>query len=159
MFFTLLLCCYTGSSISGSDTPELFLCALASAEASEWVGSMAREGNGFQPDSVVMQIESDQELAVEPGEMTLDDFDGGYRAEFPESRWTWRLPGGRIGSVTGLSVVEWRPGGYRWVTVPIFTEKGAEVGPREKLCMGVVSMAAVLLITVVAVWYAKRRYG
>jgi (2Fe-2S) ferredoxin len=33
------------------------------------------------------------------------------------------------------------------------------VGPREKLCMGVISMVAVLLVSVFGVWYAKRRFG
>ena len=155
----LLLCAFTVSSLMESDTPNLFLEALASASAEEWVASMALEGNSFDPDSVTGRIEAFQQLSVDPGARVLEDFEGGYRAVFSESRWTWRLPGGRIGSVTGQSVVEWRPGGYRWVTVPVFTEKGAEVGTREKLCMGAVSMAAVLLVSAFAVWYAKRRYS
>ncbi|HPF32656.1 MAG TPA: hypothetical protein P5207_05460 [Candidatus Sabulitectum sp.] len=133
--------------------------ALADASPEEWVGSMAAEANQHQPDSVFAAIEGLQELSVDPGPRELIDFDGGYNAVFPESRWTWRLPGGRIGSITGESVVEWRPGGYRWVTVPIFQGGGAEVGPREKLCMGVISMVAVLLVSVFGVWYAKRRFG
>ncbi len=159
LIFTLLFCAFAVSSLTESDTPDIFLEALASASADEWVEFMAYEGNTFDPDSVVFTIESFQDLSVDPGERVLEDFDGGYRTLFPESRWTWRLPGGRIGSVTGMSVVEWRPGGYRWVTVPVLTEKGAEVGPREKLCMGVTAMAAVLLVTVIGIWYAKRRFG
>ena len=159
LIFTLLFCTFTVSSLMESDSPDLFLEALASASADEWVESMASGDNTFDPDSVVIAIEALQDLSVDPGERVLEDFEGGYHAVFSESKWTWRLPGGRIGSVTGLSVVEWRPGGYRWVTVPVLTEKGAEVGPREKLCMGVVSMAAVLLVTVFGVWYAKRRFG
>ncbi len=120
---------------------------------------MALQGNPHPPDSVTAVIGAFQELSVEPGPRELTDFDGGYRAIFSESRWTWRLPRGRIGSVTGESVVEWRPGGYRWVTVPLFQGGGAEVGPRETLCMGVIAMGAVMLVTIVAVWYAKRRFG
>jgi hypothetical protein len=120
---------------------------------------MALQGNPHQPDSVAAAVSAFQELSVETGSRELTDFDGGYRAVFSESRWTWRLPGGRIGSITGESVVEWRPGGYRWVTVPVFQGGGAEVGPRETLCMGATAMGAVMLVAIVAVWYAKRRFG
>lgn len=158
LLLTLLWICI-GSPLTESDTPRLFLETLASAPPSEWVESMAYGTNSLNPDSVTRQIESYQELSVDPGDRVLEDFDGGYRAIFNTSRWTWRLPGGRIGSVAGTSVVEWRPGGYRWVTVPLFTEKGAEVGTREKLCMGVIAMVSVMLVLVFAIWYAKRRYG
>lgn len=120
---------------------------------------MALEGNPFPRDSVIMVIESLQDLSVEPGSMVLEDIEGGYQALFSSSRWTWRLSGGRIVSVTGLSVVEWHPGGYRWVSVPVFTGEGAEVGPREKLCVGVITMASIFLVMVFAIWYAKRRFG
>lgn len=143
----------------GSDTPTLFLEALAGASSEEWVESMVLRDTGMEPESIRTVIDGMDQLSVEPGERILEDLEGGYRAVFPESRWTWRLPGGRIGSVTGESVVEWRPGGYRWATVPLFTEEAAEIGTRERLCMGAVAMMAVLLVTVFVIWYVKRKYG
>ncbi len=146
-------------SVMDADTPDLFLEALASASAEEWIESMVLTEDSLSEDSIRVTIVSFQELSVEPGIRILEDFDGGYRAVFSESRWTWRLPQGRIGSVTGESVVEWRPGGYRWATVPLFTEKGTTVGPKETLCLGVIAMSAVILVGIVAIWYVKRRYS
>lgn len=146
-------------SIMDADTPELFLAALATASPEEWVQSMVLMESTLSEDSIRDTVNSFLSLSVEPGIRILEDFDGGYRAVFSESRWTWRLPEGRIGSVVGESVVEWRPGGYRWQTVPVFTEKGSTVGPKESLCVGVMATGAVILVGIVAVWYAKRRYS
>ena len=106
-----------------------------------------------------VRIESLRSLSVEPGERILEDIEDGYRVIFPESRWTWRMEGGRIGSVRGESVVEWRPGGYNWTAIPVFSEEGASIGRKESLCMGATMMAAIGLVGVIAIWYAKRRYS
>ncbi|PIE52974.1 hypothetical protein CSA37_03425 [Candidatus Fermentibacteria bacterium] len=160
MFDTVLTALViVSSSVIEADTPELFLHGLADATAEEWVESAAFEGNDMHPDSIRITIEGFRDLSVEPGERVLEDFDGGYRAIFTESRWIWRLDQGRIGSVTGETVVEWRPGGYRWVTAPVFSKQSSTVGPRERMCVGVTAMGAVVMVSFIALWYAKRRYG
>jgi len=154
-----LLCILTDSQLSEAETPDQFLRVLASASVEEWLQTASVENNPFTPDSVEQRIGSLQHLSVEPGQATLEDCEGGYRAIFSESRWTWRLPGGEIGSVTGTSIIEWHPGGYRWVTLPVLTEEGAVLGFRESVCMGVTAMGVVMLVAVLALWYAKRRFG
>jgi hypothetical protein len=152
----LLLSAVVFSSAIDAETPEDFLIYLTSSTADQWILSQC--GTDVPPDTVEALIGSLTNLSVEPGERVLIDIEGGYRAEFNESRWTWRLPGGRIGSVTGLTAVEWHPGGYQWVTVPVFTDKGATLGSKEQICLGVTTMAAIGLVALVAIWVAKRRY-
>ncbi len=160
IFYTAIaVVAIASGSVMDADTPELFLHGLADATAEEWLESVAFEGNEMNPDSVRITIEGFRDLSVDPGERELEDFEGGYRAIFPESRWTWRLEQGRIGSVTGETVVEWRPGGYRWVTAPVFSNRSTTVGPRERMCVGATAMGAVVMVSFIALWYAKRRYG
>ena len=160
---SLLVLLYTLLVSYGMDveTPEEFLEVLSSGTADQWVDHQCGGDDHQQipPDSIRALVGTLEDLSVEPGEMELEDVEGGYRAVFQESRWTWRIAGGRIGSVRGVSVVEWRPGGYTWVTLPVFTEERASIGRKESLCMGATITAAIGLIGSIAVWYAKRRYG
>ncbi len=141
------------------ETPEEFLVTLASCNAEQWIEHQCTGTDAIHPDTITAVIESLTSLSVDPGERVLEDVEGGYRVVFPESRWTWRMSEGRIGSVSGESVVEWRPGGYRWVTLPILTEEGASIGRRESLCMGATVMMAIGIVGIIAIWYAKRRYS
>ncbi|MEA3267163.1 MAG: hypothetical protein U9P42_09525 [Candidatus Fermentibacteria bacterium] len=141
------------------ETPEEFLATLSSSNADQWIEFQYPAENSIHPDTVKIRIESLRSLSVDPGERILEDIEGGYRVVFPESRWTWRMDGGRIGSVRGESVVEWHPGGYSWTAIPVFSEDGVSMGRRESLCMGATMMAAIGVIGIFAVWYAKRRYG
>jgi len=153
------LCVAVISTGIDTDTPEEFLTTLASSPAEIWIESQLPGDNTIHPDTVTAVIGSRIDLSVDPGGRVLEDVEGGYRVLFPESRWTWRMDGGRIGSVRGQSVIEWHPGGYSWVAVPVFTEQGASIGRRESLCMGVTAMLAIGVIGILAIWYAKRRYG
>ncbi len=153
------LCVAVISTGIDTDTPEEFLTTLASSPAEIWIESQLPGDNTIHPDTVTAVIGSRIDLSVDPGGRVLEDVEGGYRVLFPESRWTWRMDGGRIGSVRGQSVIEWHPGGYSWVAVPVFTEQGASIGRRESLCMGVTVMLAIGVIGTLAIWYAKRRYG
>jgi hypothetical protein len=142
-----------------AETPEEFLINLASCPAEQWIEYQLQTDSSLSSDTVKALVESFRELSVEPGDRILEDMEGGYRVVFPESRWTWRMDGGRIGSVGGQSVIEWHPSGYSWVSLPVLTEKGASIGRRESLCMGVTIMLAIGVMGIIAVWYAKRRYG
>ena len=159
MTLILVLCVAVTSAGIDADTPEEFLTTLASSPAEIWIESQLPGDNTIHPDTVTAVIGSRIDLSVDPGGRVLEDVEGGYRVLFPESRWTWRMDGGRIGSVRGQSVIEWHPGGYSWVAVPVFTEQGASIGRRESLCMGVTAMLAIGVIGILAIWYAKRRYG
>lgn len=159
MSLILILYVMLISSGMDTDTPEEFLVNLSSCNAEQWVEFQYHGENTVPADTVKAIIESLRNLSVNPGEKILEDIEGGYRVIFPESKWTWRMDGGRIGSVRGESVIEWHLGGYSWVTLPIFTEEGASIGRKESLCMGVTITAAIVLIGIIAVWYAKRRYG
>jgi hypothetical protein len=155
----LVLCVAVTSAGIDADTPEEFLAALAVSPAELWIECQISGDNTIDPDTVTAIIGARRNLSVDPGGRVLEDVEGGYRVVFPESRWTWRMDGGRIGSVRGQSVIEWHPGGYSWVAVPVFTEQGASIGRRESLCMGVTVMLAIGVIGTLAIWYAKRRYG
>jgi hypothetical protein len=155
----LVLCVAITSVGIDTDTPEEFLTTLASSPAELWIECQLPGDNTVDPDTVAAIIGSRRNLSVDPGERILEDTEGGYTVVFPESRWTWRMDGGRIGSVRGQSVIEWHPGGYRWVTVPVFIDEGASIGRRESLCMGATVMLGIGVIGVLAIWYAKRRYG
>ncbi|OPX28039.1 MAG: hypothetical protein B1H09_08480 [Gemmatimonadaceae bacterium 4484_173] len=159
MSLIVALCVAVISTGIDTDTPEEFLTTLASSPAEIWIESQLPGDNTIHPDTVTAVIGSRIDLSVDPGGRVLEDVEGGYRVLFPESRWTWRMDGGRIGSVRGQSVIEWHPGGYSWVAVPVFTEQGASIGRRESLCMGVTAMLAIGVIGILAIWYAKRRYG
>lgn len=156
MFFALIV-----SSGMDVETPEEFLVILAESDAELWIEHQYAGNNTeeLHPDSIRAAMGSLTSLSVEPGERLLVDVDGGYRVIFPESRWTWRMEGGRIGSVQGESVLEWRPGGYSWAALPILTEEGASIGRKESLCLGGTITLAVGLVGIIAIWYAKRRYG
>lgn len=144
-------------------TPEEFLVNLSSCDADRWIEFQYHSndnGNDIvHPDTIVAIIGSLRNLSVNPGERMLENIEGGYRVIFPESRWTWRMDGGRIGSVRGESVVEWRPGGYSWVTLPVLSEEGVSMGRKESLCMSATIMLAIGGVGIIAIWYAKRRYG
>ncbi len=159
MSLILAVCIILISTGMDVETPEEFLTNLSSSHADQWIEFQYPTENAIHPDTVKSIIGSLRSLSVEPGERILEDIEGGYRVTFPESRWTWRKDGGRIGSVRGESVVEWRPGGYSWTAIPVFTEEGASIGRRESLCMGVTMMAAIGIVGVIAIWCAKRRYG
>jgi len=141
------------------ETPEEFLLTLASSNAEQWIEHQCTGADAMHPDTITAVIESFTSLSVNPGERILEDVEGGYRVIFPESRWTWRMSGGKIGSVRGESIVEWRPGGYSWAILPVLTEEGASIGRKESLCMGATVMMAIGVVGIIAVWYAKRRYG
>jgi hypothetical protein len=147
------------SSPAGAETPSEFLSELVSLEPSGWVDHLWIEERVLNPDTVLAIITPMRQISVEPGRMTLEDIDGGYRALFPNSRWSWRMSGGRVGSASGLTVVVWRPGGYRLAHAPLFTGEVTTIGPRESLCMGAVITGAIITVMLFAVWYAKRRYG
>lgn len=161
MSLIILLFALIGSSGMDVDTPEEFLETLAGSDAELWIEHQyaGNDTEKIHPDTIRTAIVSLTSLSVEPGERLLQDVDGGYRVIFPESRWTWRMAGGRIGSVQGESVLEWRPGGYSWVALPILTEEGASIGRRESLCLGATITLAVGLVGIISVWYAKRRYS
>gem|GEM_PF-1916357 len=159
MLVILAFCAAVFPFAMEADTPEEFLHKLSSGTASQWVECQSEDEDAINPDTVEAVIATMTSLSVEPGDRLLEDMEGGYRAVFPESRWTWCLPGGRIGSVTGTSVVEWRPAGYSWVTVPLFTERATTLGSKEQLCLGVTTMSAIGLVAIVAIWFAKRKYG
>ncbi|MCK5785981.1 MAG: hypothetical protein KAH54_05425 [Candidatus Sabulitectum sp.] len=142
-----------------AETPAEFLVNLSSCSADLWIEYQHRSDQMVDPDTVRAIVNSSHSLSVDPGERILEDVEGGYRVIFPESRWTWRMDGGRIGSVRGESVIEWRLGGYSWVILPIFTEEAASIGRRESLCMGVTIMLAIGVFTIIIIWYAKRRYS
>jgi len=155
----ITLCVAVASAGVQADTPEEFLATLAVSPAEIWIECQLPGDNTIHPDSVTSLIGSRRSLSVDPGDRILEDVEGGYRVLFPESRWTWRMDGGRIGSVRGQSVIEWHPGGYSWVVIPVFIDEGASIGRRESLCMGVTVMLGVGVTGVLAIWYAKRRYG
>ncbi len=159
MSLIITLCVAVASTGVQADTPEEFLTTLASSPAAIWVECQLPGDNTIHPDTITGIINSRTSLSVDPGDRTLEDIESGYRVVFPESRWTWRMDGGRIGSVRGQSVLEWHPGGYSWVVIPVFIDEGASIGRRESLCMGVTVMLAIGVIGVLAIWYAKRRYG
>lgn len=161
MSILYLLCTVVISSVMNTDNPEDFLHFLSSGSAEQWI-EYQYSSDGYQTihqDSIRNSIESFDTLYVQPGERLIEDVIGGYKVIFPASHWSWRTNDGRIGSVTGESVIEWHPGGYSWVTVPVLTEKGASIGREESLCMGVTITAAIALVGVICIWYAKRRYG
>ncbi len=159
MSLTITLCLMLISTGMDVETPEEFLATLSSCSADQWIEYQYLSENAIHPDTVKARIESLRSLSIEPGERILEDIEGGYKVTFPESRWTWRMDGGRIGSVRGESVVEWHPGGYSWAAIPIFSDEGASIGRKESLCMGATMMAVIAVIGILAVWYAKRRYG
>ncbi len=161
MSLMIVLLALIVSSGMDVETPEEFLEILAESDAELWIEYQCtdNETDELHRDSIRSTIVSLTSLSVEPGDRLLEDVDGGYRVIFPESRWTWRMAGGRIGSVRGESVLEWRPGGYSWVTLPILTEEGTSIGRKESLCLGGTLTLAIGLVGIIAVWYAKRRYG
>ncbi len=161
MSLVILLYALIISSGMDTETPDAFLDILAASDAEIWVEHQF-SGNSqteIHPDSIRSVIGPKRNLSVEPGEKILEDVEGGYRVIFPLSRWTWRMDGGRIGSVSGESIIEWHPGGYTWVTIPLMMDEGASIGRKESLCMGITITASIALIGIIAVWYAKRRYG
>ncbi len=144
-----------------TETPDEFLEILASSDAEIWVEHQLT-GNSpeeIQADSIRSVLELKRSLSVDSGERILQDVEGGYRVIFPETRWTWRMDGGRIGSVSGETIIEWHPGGYSWVTVPLMKDEGKVIGRKESVCMGVTITATIFFIGIIAVWYAKRRYS
>lgn len=163
VFLSLIFILYAMVISTGMDaaTPEEFLVNLSSYDADRWIEFQYRSNDNdtVHPDTIVAIIGSLRNLSVNPGERILENIEGGYRVIFPESRWTWRMDGGRIGSVRGESVVEWRPGGYSWVTLPVLTEEGVSMGRKESLCMSATIMLAIGAAGIIAIWYAKRRYG
>ncbi len=161
MSLVILLYSLTVCSAMDTETPDDFLEILASSDAEIWIEHqlMGNSQAEIHPDSIKSVLESKRSLSVESGERILQDVEGGYKVVFPESRWIWRMDGGRIGSVTGETVIEWHPGGYSWVTVPLMIDEGKVIGRKESMCMGVTITAAIFLIGIIAVWYAKRRYS
>ena len=161
MSFTIMLCALIISSGMDTETPDAFLVVLASSDAETWIEHQfsSNSESEIHPDSIRSIIGEKRNLSVELGEKILEDVEGGYRVIFPLSRWTWRMDGGRIGSVSGESIIEWHPGGYTWVSIPFMIDEGTSIGRKETLCMGITITALIALIGIVAVWYAKRRYG
>lgn len=156
---TLFLFSIVISAGIDTETPEEFLHILADSDAELWVEHQSTSGSHIESDTILTIIRQIRNLSVEPGPRELEDIEGGYQVIFPESRWTWRLDGGRIGSVTGQAIVEWHPGGYTWVTVPVISEEAATIGRKESLCMGATIMLAIGFVGIIAIWYAKKKYG
>ena len=148
-------------SAMNTETPDEFLEILASGDAEIWVEHQLTDNPStmIPPDSIRSVLELKRNLSVDSGERILQDVEGGYRVIFPETRWTWRMDGGRIGSISGETVIEWHPGGYSWVAVPLMKDEGKVIGPKESLCIGVTITGAVLFVGMIGVWYAKRRYS
>lgn len=144
-----------------TDTPDDFLEALSVSNAEEWIEHQAEKNQDLtiHSDTIVSVISAFNSLSITPGNSNLEDIEGGYRLIYPTSHWTWRLDGGRIGSVKDTTIIEWKPGGYTWVTVPFFTKEGASLGRGESLCMGATLTVFILLLGVIALWYIKRKYG
>ncbi len=144
-----------------TETPDDFLEILSSSSAEVWVEHQAEKNQDLtiNPDTIVSVVSSFNSLSVNPGNSILEDIDSGYRLIYPESHWTWRLDGGRIGSVKDTTIIEWKPGGYMWVTVPFFTQEGASLGRRQSLCMGATLTGFIIVLGVVVLWSVKRKYG
>lgn len=161
MSFTIVLYALLISSGMDTETPDEFLQILASSNVETWIEHQftGNSHDGILPDSITSIIGSKRSLSVEPGEKILEDVEGGYRVIYPLTRWTWRMDGGRIGSVCGESIIEWHPGGYTWVVIPFMVDEGTSIGRKESICMGITITASIALIGIIAVWYAKRRYG
>lgn len=144
-----------------TDTPEDFLETLSSSNADVWIEHQAEKNEDLtiSSDTIVSVVSSFNSLSVNPGNSILEDINGGYRLIYPESHWTWRLDGGRIGSIKDTTIIEWKPGGYMWVVVPFFTQEGASLGRGQSLCMGATLTAFIIVLGVVVLWYIKRRYS
>ena len=149
-----------------AEGPEEFLQDLCdnrsgAAGALFWAENRTpgEDGAPVEPDSLAPQLALLRDLSVEPGDRTLFENTGdGYIIEYAGSRWSWTGADGRIRSVTGLTVVSWREGDYRWIEVPMLVSSTGRIGPREKLLSGFLFTTIIMVFGVIVVIWARRRY-
>jgi hypothetical protein len=159
----MLLAC---SILLSPSTPEEFLdelCLYSAGEAGAqyWSEHASEEVQRrlADPDSLLILLRNKNQLTVDPGPRTAFEEQGeSFRVEFGESSWNWTDMDGNANRKEGLSVVMVTDGRYTWSLIPILEEGSLVIGNRERLISGMMLTFVFLVVAVVLVAWARRRY-
>jgi len=156
------------SAAAFAESPEALLDSLCSSRSGEgavrcWQSFADPAGTTppAHPDTIRALLRSRSGLTVEPGEHELGETgETFYVLVFPESQWTWTDGGGTDRVVRGRTEVVFRDGGFYWRSLPLSPgREGAAVSSSQRILMGMMLTGVTLVVALMALWWAKRRWG
>jgi hypothetical protein len=154
------------SLILTPSTPEEFLVDLCNnstgaAGAEYWADCASEEvfPTLAEPDSLIDLLRDKDQLTVDPGQRTsFSEENGVFRIEFGDSKWTWIDITGNAVSRKGSSVVLVINGEYYWSKLPVLETSSYRLDSRESLMSGIVLTFIVMVVAMVLILWARRRY-
>ncbi|MFO7950806.1 MAG: hypothetical protein R6U36_10635 [Candidatus Fermentibacteraceae bacterium] len=151
-----------------AESPEALLDSLCSRCSGEgavrcWQSCADPAGTtpSAHPDTIRALLQSCSDLSVEPGEHELGETgETFYVLVFPESEWTSTDGEGTDRVVRGRTEVVFRDGRFYWRSIPLSPgREGAAVSSGQRILMGMMLTGVTLVVALLALWWAKRRWG
>lgn len=151
-----------------AESPEALLDSLCSSRSGDgavgcWQSCADPAGTTppAHPDTIRALLRSRSGLSVEPGDHELGETgETFYVLVFPESEWTWTDDEGTDRVVRGRTEVVFRDGRFYWRSLPLSPgREGAAVSSSQRILMGMMLTGVTLVVALMALWWAKRRWG
>jgi hypothetical protein len=148
-------------------SPEELLVSLCDtagtgAGAPFWADTRSAESpqSGMSVEGLAAVLRASPGLSVDPGPPDLvstDEAEGSYLVSFPEARWSWSDSAGTDFTAVGGTTVQMERGSFYWVELPVF---GGGIGlrPEQRILLGFLATALVLLLGALALWWVRRRF-